>query len=444
MQVLLELFSGIGGFAKGFAEAGWSFDKHYYSEIDSHAIANYKHNFPHAESIGAVEYVFKRDIQRPTIITFGSPCQDFSLAGKREGLKGQRSSLISHAIGLVGKFRPDFFIWENVKGAFSSNDGADFWALIRAFADIGGYRCEWQLLNTSWFLPQNRERIYLIGHLAEPRRSFKGIFPIIESNQRYIEAGGEQAGQFRNKNTQTATALKQRDYKGVNNFVEYPIIQKTRNDCTTFKKDITGTLQGGGANVMDKVPNIVLQENPKILQQNMEGKVFEKDEAGTLRGGASANYQTVFLSEPTHKHGEERTYTDIAPTIQSRYGTGGDNVPYVNYPKKHQQDKINEVDTDSKTLVVGSHGNADDHTKTNINGTIRRLTEIECERLQGYPDEWTKYGIYEKKAWINKKEKTFEIVEGVHLIPKTQRYKLCGNAVSVPVIKAIAEKLKQE
>lgn len=73
---------------------------------------------------------------------------------------------------------------------------------------------------------------------------------------------------------------------------------------------------------------------------------------------------------------------------------------------------------------------------------IRRLTEIECERLQGFPDDWTKYGIYEKKVWTNKKLGTFKIVEGIHEIPKTQRYKMCGNAVTVAVVKAIAERLE--
>ncbi len=166
--ITLDLFSGIGGFSKGVQEAGFEIEKHYFSEIDTHAIANYKYNFPNAKHIGSVTNVRGTDIERPNIITFGSPCQDFSLAGKRTGMDGQRSSLISEAIRLISECRPDFFIWENVKGAFSSNNSRDFWAIIQAFANIGGYRLEWQLLNTSWVLPQNRERIYLVGHLAEP------------------------------------------------------------------------------------------------------------------------------------------------------------------------------------------------------------------------------------------------------------------------------------
>ena len=175
---IIDLFSGIGGFSLGFQRAGYQFTEHYFSEIDKHAIANYKHNFPHAEHIGDITTIHGGDFTDIDIITFGSPCVDFSMAGKRKGLKGEKSSLIKYAITLVARVRPSVFIWENVKGAFSSNSGADFWAIIQAFANIGDYRLEWQLLNTSWVLPQNRERIYLIGHLAG--RSEPGVFPIRE------------------------------------------------------------------------------------------------------------------------------------------------------------------------------------------------------------------------------------------------------------------------
>ncbi len=91
---------------------------------------------------------------------------------------GGRSSLIREAIRLISECKPRFFIWENVKGTFSSNDGQDFWAIIKAFTDIGGYRLEWQLLNTRWFLPQNRERIYLVGYIGNG--SGRQVFPIGE------------------------------------------------------------------------------------------------------------------------------------------------------------------------------------------------------------------------------------------------------------------------
>ena len=154
------------------------------SEVDKHAIAVYKHQFKNAEYVGSVTDVRAEQLPKIDIITFGSPCQDFSLAGKRKGMGGDRSSLILEAIRLIGECRPGVFIWENVKGTFSSNAGEDFAAILQAFANIGGYRLEWQLLNTSWFprTPQNRERIYLVGYSAKTKRNWTGVFPIGRSN----------------------------------------------------------------------------------------------------------------------------------------------------------------------------------------------------------------------------------------------------------------------
>ena len=307
---IIDLFSGIGGFSLGFQKAGYQFTEHYFSEIDKHAIANYKYNFPHAKNLGDITTIQSADIAGADIITFGSPCQDFSLAGKREGLKGAKSSLIAHAIALIAQLRPSIFIWENVKGAFSSNAGADFWAIIQTLAHIGGYRLEFQLLNTSWLLPQNRERIYLIGHLAG--RSIPGVFPI--------------------------------------------------------------------------------GENDKLLDRK------------------------------TRKENRKRTSikTSLARTITARYSKMGSNDTYI-VPKV------------AATLTGGGHsgGLHSDMTvirhKMGRNKGVRRLTEIECERLQGFPDNWTQYGDYNGT---------------IKSIARTQRYKLIGNAVTVDIVELIAKRLK--
>jgi len=176
---LLDLFSGIGGFHLGLQKAGFTFDWVGFSEIDKYAKQTYKKHFKEAVDLGDVRTIQYQKLPKINVITFGSPCQDFSIAGKRSGLQGHRSSLIGEAIRLISECRPDFFIWENVKGTFSSNDGADFWAIIQAFSNIGSYRLEWQLLNTRWFLPQNRERIYLVGYTGD--KGGRSVFPIGEN-----------------------------------------------------------------------------------------------------------------------------------------------------------------------------------------------------------------------------------------------------------------------
>ena len=98
---IMELFSGIGGFSKGLEQAGFEIEKHYFSEIDKHAIANYKYNYPNAEYIGSVVDIRPRDFRDIDIITFGSPCQNFSVAGNGLGLHGAESSLIRYAIKAI-------------------------------------------------------------------------------------------------------------------------------------------------------------------------------------------------------------------------------------------------------------------------------------------------------------------------------------------------------
>ncbi|MCL1657428.1 DNA (cytosine-5-)-methyltransferase [Elizabethkingia miricola] len=375
---LIELFSGIGGFTKGLQDAGFEIEEHYFSEIDKHAIANYKYNFPHAKYIGDVKSIQSGDFTGIDIITFGSPCQDFSLAGKRKGLEGSKSSLIQHAIDLVTNIRPSVFIWENVKGAFSSNTGADFWAILQAFANIGGYRLEWQLLNTKWVLPQNRERIYLIGHLDG--RSSPGVFPFTEDNFGFNE------GEVETTNIRTLTA------GGHSGGLHSSMTLIKVNSATSSGFEIA--TEGDSINF----------SNPK--SKTRRGRVG-KGVAQTLDCGCN------------------QAVVQINSSIES-----GGKQPY-------QQNRIYDVNGISPCLLK-------DKSDILINESyfIRRLTEIECERLQGFPDDWTKYGVYEKQVWINKKEGTYEIVEGVKEVPKTQRYKQLGNAVTSEIILQIGLRLK--
>jgi DNA (cytosine-5)-methyltransferase 1 len=316
----LDLFSGIGGFHLGFERAGFKI-KSYFSEIDKHAIAVYKHKFKDATYVGSVTDVHGGDLPRIDLITFGSPCQDFSLAGKRAGMGGDRSSLILEAIRLVRECRPRVFIWENVKGAFSSNSGEDFAAIIQEFADIGGYRLEWQLLNTSWFLPQNRERIYLVGYSTTPKRGWRGVFPIGENNGATIKLQGQ------------------------------------------------------------RVPaNTILQR-------------YEAGANGTYIG--------------------ERELAPQIKQIGTKLDSNGGTQPY-------QQDRVYDADGIVPAL---NQGKSDLIIKEQYR--IRRLTPIECERLQGFPDDHTAFGNYDGE---------------VKPVSNTQRYKQCGNAVTVDVVLAVAKK----
>ena len=181
----LDLFSGIGGFSLGFQRAGWKFDKHYFSEINPYAIKIYQRHFPDAVPIGSITGIKPEELGQVGLITFGFPCQDLSVAGSQSGFEGKRSVLFFEAIRLIQYLKPSIFIFENVEGLFSSNEGKDFETVLRTIADLGVYDCEWQLVNTAWLLPQNRERVYFIGHLGG--KSFPKVFPITSSGREHIE-----------------------------------------------------------------------------------------------------------------------------------------------------------------------------------------------------------------------------------------------------------------
>lgn len=189
-MIHVDLFSGIGGMHEGLQRAGFVFTKHYFSEIDKHAIANYKYNYPDAEYIGSVTNVSGRTIreQHPNahiVITFGWSCQDNSIAGKRKGQRqGTRSGLLFEAGRIIHESQCQTFIAENVKGLYSVNGGYDFYEAIRFLThldtDSPQYTVEVQLHNTAWLLPQNRERIYFVGHIGTG--GITRIFPITEND----------------------------------------------------------------------------------------------------------------------------------------------------------------------------------------------------------------------------------------------------------------------
>lgn len=284
----LDLFSGLGAFPKRLLDAGFKFSNHYFSEIDKYAIANYKYHFKNAKNTGDVTRIETKEIQRPDIITFGSPCQDISHSGnKAEGIKGSRSKLFFTAIRIIDRLRPKVFVFENVKGLFFSNKGKDFEVVLREIANLGVYECQWQLINTAWFLPQNRERIFLVGSLRG--FSIPQVFPLIKGY----------------KENQKRKALVK----------------------------IVGRMNKG-----------------------QSGRVFSEN--------------------------------GFSPTLMVGHGYG------------------------NGIVKVGKR--------------YRKLTPIECERLQGLPDDWTKYGIHENRK-----------VE----IRESQRYKLLGNAITSLVMKLIARKI---
>ena len=341
----IDLFSGCGGFHKGLQEAGFQFGWTGFSEIDKYAKKVYQKHFPESEDLGDVRTINTDKLPKINLITFGFPCQDLSVAGKRAGLDGLRSGLFFEALRIVRATKPDIFIFENVKGPLTKNKPW-FRTTLQEIADIGLYECEWQLLNTRWFLPQNRERIYLIGYFRG--RSRPKVFPFREGDADIDKGRKKHEGRV------WAVGLDSNYYKGADG--KRQLIQ-----IGVVGKDSEAT------------------------------RVYSPDGcARTIKNGGGMGAKTgLYQINPNKKSGGKQPY---------------------------QQDRIYAKEGLSPAL----NASLSDMYKTNSREGIRRLTPLECERLQGFPDGWTEE------------------------VSDTQRYKLMGNAVSVPVVKAIGERLKEK
>ena len=164
-----SLFAGVGGFDLGLEAAGWECG--WQVEWDPHCQQTLAHHWPTVPRWGDVATVNGADLPPVDVITFGSPCQDLSVAGKRAGLEGSRSGLFFEATRIIEEMRdatgntfPRWAIWENVAGAISSNRGADFGRVLKEMDNIGACFSEWRILDAQHFgIPQRRRRIFLVS-----------------------------------------------------------------------------------------------------------------------------------------------------------------------------------------------------------------------------------------------------------------------------------------
>lgn len=383
---LVDLFSGIGGFAEGLRRAGIEFEYHAFSEIAPGPISIYKKHFPEAEELGDVGAI--RDFSRikqqqggvPLVVTAGFPCQDLSVAGKRRGLDGERSVLFFEAIRCIRELRPDVFIFENVKGLFTSHGGRDFVRFLQEIANLGGYDCQWQLVDTDWFLPQNRERVYFVGCTG----AFSGrqVFP--------LGNGDKEASVVSNEQALCITA--------------------------TYGDNV-----GNGSYVVESKRVQKIKQINRPLKNHQQDRVYSVDgSAPCLNSLTGGNLEPKILTYP-HGKNSGGFHSGSCPTITSSSFQQNNLVCSVitpSFTNKKQNGRVFKNNGEPSFTLT-----ARDNPGIYDGQAIRKLTPLECERLQGFPDGWTQSGNTGKK------------------MSDSVRYKAAGNAVSVPVPEAIARAL---
>lgn len=329
---VFSTFTGIGGFEQGIDNAakGTNYQiKHVgYSEIDKYARSVYERHYPEVQYFGDITKINADELPDFDCLVGGFPCQAFSIAGKRKGFEDTRGTLFFDLARILRAKRPRLFVFENVKGLLSHDNGNTFKTIISAIDELG-YDCQWQVLNSkNHGVPQNRERIIIVGHLrGTPRPE---VFPISGTDQE--------------------------DTRIVGQDVAYTI------DANYSKG--TNTLAKGRRSV-------------------------------------------VAIPEATKKGYAEATI--------------GDSIDLKQMSSKTRRGRV------SKGVSATTTINPELYTLTE-DVKIRRLTPLECERLQAFPDDWTKYGI---------NSNTGEEIR----ISDSQRYKMCGNAVTTNVVQAVFEKI---
>lgn len=381
----IDLFAGIGGFRLGMESAGHECVA--FCEIDKFARASYKaiHNTEGEIELHDITTVTDDEIKsigHVDAICGGFPCQAFSIAGARRGFEDTRGTLFFEIARFASVLKPKYLFLENVKGLLNHDKGDTFETILSALDELG-YDVEWQVLNSKDFgVPQNRERVFIIGHFRGQRG--RKIFPIGGKDEK---SSAERLGINILGNTKNPNGTAQ----GTRDIVHDP-------------KGIVGTLTATDYKGPKQVaiPNEIKKYGVLQPNFNQSGVVYETDSISpTIRmmqgGGLEPK---IRVREATKKGYAEATVGDSVnlshPNSKTRRGRVGEGI--------------------ANTLVTG-----DSQGVVTPNFRIRKLTPRECWRLQGFPD-WA----FDKAQEVNS---------------NSQLYKQAGNSVTVNVIKEIARYL---
>ena len=379
----LSVCSGIEAATVAWHDLGWK--PLGFSEIEKFPSEVLAYHYPNTPNLGDMTKYKEWDFgsNRLDLLVGGTPCQSFSVAGLRKGLDDPRGNLALTYVGILDKFRPKWCLWENVPGVLSSGGGRDFGAFLGALGELG-YGWAYRVLDAQYFgVPQRRRRVFVVGCFGNWELAAKVLFEF-ESLRWDIKKGRSKKQEATDNVASSVGALCARDYKGIGN--QYV----SEGKCIVEQKPLY-------------VPEIA-----NCLQT-------------TCDDYSRADGFNMIAFENSRRDGV-RVFGDVRNTLQSFMGTGGGNVPCValaentigRQPKNGGNgDGFTENGPMYTLNATGVHG-------INHGMAVRKLTTIECERLQGFPDNYT-----------NIKENC----------PDGPRYKALGNSMAVPVMKWIGERI---
>lgn len=462
-----SMFAGIGGFDLGFERAG--FEVAWCIEWDKHAQAVLRKRFPNAKVYGDIREVDPDVLERVDVICGGFPCQDLSVAGKRAGLAGERSGLFHDAMRLVRRLNPSLLVLENVPGLLSSNRGLDFATVLR---EVGqGWDCAevgWRVLDSQYCgVAQRRRRVFIVG--SARIGCAEEVLALAEGSSGDPPTRGEAregatadaarcADGGRKWPAEVAPTLNcayadkmgledQHALNGAGHFVPQAAWWDG-SDCAATRcadggrkfiygggsQDTSDTVtskwhKGSGGPAGNETGLFVAQA---FRWQNDRDGLIADDIVGLRASTGSSGFhemnhpivaQAFRKSKRAQSSEDDETWVDdgLANTLNG-FDTGDTRTTHAIAFKMNGAKARSDALSEDISPTLGSNGGGNTVPKIAIPMTVRRLTPVECERLQGFPDGWTDIGTAEKPT------------------ADTHRYKQLGNAVTVNVAEWIARR----
>ena len=429
----LSLFSGIEAASIAWEPLGW--EPVAFSEIEPFPCAVLAHHWPHIPNLGDVTQIEMKHIKKLgaiDIVIFGSPCQDLSVAGKRAGLDGERSGLFRSAIRIVRWARKHnglrFALWENVPGAFSTNSGRDFAAVVREMsgADVGvpsdGWKntgvafgregfTEWSVLDAQWFgVPQRRRRIFalsdfgnwrdrgpilferesLCGDPTPRRKEGEGTAADVAPS---ITSSGPPFSRTGNSRVETETLV---------TTFPTPALGDVRED------EIASTMQA-------KTGSAGETQNPAYVATYRKSRRAQSTSLDATQGSKQTHLAVAFnwQEDRTFKVGEQANPLRASQTEAVAFTASERSNSYA-WESEVNPTLNSQLPSDTSNLQYGIRQQMQ----------VRRLTPVECCRLQGFSDDHLDITYRNKPA------------------PDGAKYKALGNSMAVPVIRWIGKQIE--
>jgi DNA (cytosine-5)-methyltransferase 1 len=402
----LSVCSGIEAATVAWHDMGWN--PVGFSEIEKFPSQLLAHHYPNVTNYGDMTKFKEWNINEPVnLLVGGTPCQSFSVAGLRKGLADPRGNLMLTYLAMADHFKPKWLLWENVPGVLSSNGGHDFAALLQGLAELG-YGFAYRVLDAQHFgVPQRRRRVFVVGCLGDWRSAAKVLFeseslcgditPSRSKGQEIANCLTKSPASHSSYNParsegnaviapyNTAGTLLARDCKGIDSYdyTKMAIVPVHARDGEEVLGTLTASYGTGGADLDTKplVHNVAHAFKVRGgCAGGGKGYLGSDNTAFTL---STVQDQQIAVACLGGQHPNAAIGENIAPTLTSAMGVGGGHVPLINSMR------------------------------------VRRLTPMECERLQGFPDNYT----------------------NTPTSSDSTRYKALGNSMAVPVMRWIGNRI---